>query len=144
MVASTLSRLFGSPHASVVSRGGIMRRGLLAAALILGCAAVTVAAIEYRFDWDAPTDIEVRTPCGLVGIKTAQLTFYSPEKAYLLFTCQDERVFVREVAPFIDDVPSTPVPSVLVSCPTSGHRACSCLPAGAYPSAWLDTVGCGR
>lgn len=138
-----------------------MKRTLLALVFALGCGAAGVAAQDYIFAFRAAgfAEITIKPPCESSGLKgPASMTVYDTS-AWLVFTCNDDRVVLRRyfnpndntIAPVAvytvpnpNGIPATPtaapVLSVLISCPTNPHPACRLLPAGSYDRKWADTV----
>jgi hypothetical protein len=98
-------------------------------------------------------DVPVSQPCGANGLKgSASMTVYD-HSAWLVYTCNDDRVILRRYFNANDNViaPSSPVqappaptaapvPMGMISCPADPHPACSKLPHGVYDRAWADTV----
>lgn len=137
-----------------------MKRIILALVLALGCGAAGVAAQDYIFAFRAAgfAEITVPPPCEANGLKgPASMTVYD-KSAWLVYTCNDDRVVLRRYFNPNDNVGPAPIPvftvpnpydttpapapirSVMISCPVDPHPACRLLPAGSYDRKWADTV----
>lgn len=100
----------------------------IAFALVLGTAAIARQLGESR-------EIE-GTPCALKG-PVAPVFF--EQTLSLVYTCVDDRVFIRPMYTYAAGPTPQPIPAT-VTCPGSGHPACALLPPGTYGKDWADTV----
>lgn len=130
-----------------------MRRCVLLSLCALAFASPVAAQDAFFAFHGAFVDIPVSQPCGFNGLKgPASMTVYD-KNAWLVYTCNDDRVILRRYFNANDNViaPSSPVqappapseapiPMGMISCPSDPHPACSKLPHGVYDKAWADTV----